>query len=100
MHEEFDLAGVPVFLDIVGKPKQPGRRGSGTPPGDKEASPVAPAPAKPAAKVVARPAPSASKPRIGKVRVSRGKAKPVKKAYTRWDKPRSLKGRAARQARK
>ena len=100
VHEEFDLAGVPVFLDIVGKPKQPGRRGSGTPPGDKEASPVAPAPAKPAAKVVARPAPSASKPRIGKVRVSRGKAKPVKKAYTRWDKPRSLKGRAARQARK
>jgi GTP-binding protein len=100
VHEEFDLAGVPVFLDIVGKPKQPGRRGSGTPPGDKEAGPVAPAPAKPAAKAVARPAPSASKPRIGKVRVSRGKAKPVKRAYTRWDKPRSLKGRAARQARK
>ena len=100
VHEEFDLAGVPVFLDIVGKPKQPGRRGSGTPPGSKEAGPVAAAPAKPAAKVVPRPAPSASKPRIGKVRVSRAKAKPVKKAYTRWDKPRSLKGRAARQARK
>ncbi|MEY4086203.1 MAG: hypothetical protein RLZZ405_391 [Verrucomicrobiota bacterium] len=99
VHEEFDLAGVPVFLDIVGKPKQPGRRGSGTPPGGKEAGTAA-VPAKPAAKVVARPSPSASKPRIGKVRVSRTKAKPVKKAYTRWDKPRSLKGRAARQARK
>ena len=100
VHEEFDLAGVPVFLDIVGKPKQPGRRGSGTPLGGKEAGPVVAAPDKPAAKVVPRPAPSASKPRIGKVRVSRGKAKPVKKSYTRWDKPRSLKGRAARQARK
>ncbi len=100
VHEEFDLAGVPVFLDIVGKPKQPGRRGSGTPPGGKEAGPVVAAPDKPVAKVVPRPAPSASKPRIGKVRVSRGKAKPVKKSYTRWDKPRSLKGRAARQARK
>ena len=100
VHEEFDLAGVPVFLDIVGKPKQPGRRGSGTPPGGKEAGPVVAVPDKPVAKVVPRPAPSASKPRIGKVRVSRGKAKPVKKSYTRWDKPRSLKGRAARQARK
>jgi len=100
VHEEFDLAGVPVFLDIVGKPKQPGRRGAGSPPGGKEAGPAAPAPAKPAAKPAARPAPSASKPRIGKVRASRGPTKPVKKAYTRWDKPRSLKGRAARQARK
>jgi len=98
VHEEFDLAGVPVFLDIVGKPKQPGRRGSGTPPGGKE--PAADAPAKPAVKAVVRPTPSASKPRMGKVRVSRGQAKPTKKAYTRWDKPRSLKGRAARQARK
>ena len=68
--------------------------------GAKEPGLVAAVPAKPAAKVVARPAPSASKPRIGKVRVSRGPTKPAKKSYTRWDKPRSLKGRAARQARK
>ena len=100
VHEEFDLAGVPVFLDIVGKPKQAGRRAGGAPVGAKEPGLVAAVPAKPAAKVVARPAPSASKPRIGKVRVSRGPTKPVKKSYTRWDKPRSLKGRAARQARK
>ena len=100
VHEEFDLAGVPVFLDIVGKPKQAGRRAGGVPVGAKEPGLVAAVPAKPAAKVVARPAPSASKPRIGKVRVSRGPTKPVKKSYTRWDKPRSLKGRAARQARK
>jgi GTP-binding protein len=100
VHEEFDLAGVPVFLDIVGKPKQAGRRAGGAPVGAKEPGLVAAVPAKPAAKVVARPAPSASKPRIGKVRVSRGPTKPAKKSYTRWDKPRSLKGRAARQARK
>jgi len=100
VHEEFDLAGVPVFLDIVGKPKQAGRRAGGVPVGAKEPGLVAAVPAKPAAKVVARPAPSASKPRIGKVRVSRGPTKPAKKSYTRWDKPRSLKGRAARQARK
>jgi len=100
VHEEFDLAGVPVFLDIVGKPKQAGRRAGGVPVGAKEPGLVAAVPAKPTAKVVARPAPSASKPRIGKVRVSRGPTKPAKKSYTRWDKPRSLKGRAARQARK
>jgi len=97
VHEEFDLAGVPVFLDIVGKPKQAGRRPSGA--AGKEGTP-APAVAKPAAKVVARPAPAASKPRLGKVRVSGGKTAPKKKAYSRWEKPRSLKGRAARQARK
>ena len=100
VHEEFDLAGVPVFLDIVGKPKQAGRRGSGAPVGAKEPGPVAAVPAKPTAKAVARPAPSASKPRTGKVRASRGPTKPARKSYTRWDKPRSLKGRAARQARK
>lgn len=99
VHEEFDLAGVPVFLDIVGKPKQPGRRGSGTPVGTEGAA-FAAASAKPVAKESPKPAPSASKPRIGKVRVSRPSTGPKKKAYTRWDKPRSLKGRAARQARK
>jgi GTP-binding protein len=97
VHEEFDLAGVPVFLDIVGKPKQAGRRSPGA--AGKDGAP-APAVAKPVAKVAARPAPSASKPRLGKVRVSGGKTAPKKKAYSRWEKPRSLKGRAARQARK
>jgi len=100
VHEEFDLAGVPVFLDVVGKPKQPGRKFFSSAAGKDGALAPAPAAAKPSAKVVAKPAPSASKPRIGKVRVSGGKTAPKKKAYTRWDKPRSLKGRAARQARK
>ena len=100
VHEEFDLAGVPVFLDVVGKPKQPGRKFFSSAAGKDGAVAPAPSAAKPAAKVVAKPAPSASKPRIGKVRVSGGKTAPKKKAYTRWDKPRSLKGRAARQARK
>jgi GTP-binding protein len=100
VHEEFDLAGVPVFLDVVGKPKQPGRKFFSSAAGkDGEPTPTSAA-AKPSGKVVAKPAPSASKPRIGKVRVSGGKTAPKKKAYTRWDKPRSLKGRAARQARK
>ena len=97
VHEEFDLAGVPVFLDIVGKPKQAGRRSPSA--AGKDGAP-APAVAKPAAKVVARPAPTASKPRLGKVRVAGGKTAAKKKAYSRWEKPRSLKGRAARQARK
>jgi GTP-binding protein len=93
VHENFDLAGVPLFLDIVGKPKQSGRRPSGSP-----------EPAAPAAKVVdAAPkrAPAASAPRLGKAKNPRAKAAPArKKAYSRWEKPRSLKGRAARQARK
>jgi hypothetical protein len=42
-----------------------------------------------------------SGPRLGKSKNPRSKVGPVrKKSYTRWDKPRSLKGRAARQARK
>ena len=93
VHENFDLAGVPLFLDIVGKPKQSGRRPSGSP-----------ELAAPAAKVVdAAPkrAPAASAPRLGKAKNPRAKAAPArKKAYSRWEKPRSLKGRAARQARK
>ena len=106
VHESFDLAGVPLFLDVVGKPKQSGRRPSGTAAASLEGVTAAPqklpikAPAKTA--TPARAA-SPSRPRIGKVKVSRsGKpGAPVrKKAYTRWDKPRSLKGRAARQARK
>ena len=42
-----------------------------------------------------------SGPRLGKSKNPRSKNAPVrKKSFTRWDKPRSLKGRAARQARK
>jgi GTP-binding protein len=96
VHEEFDLAGVPVFLDIVGKPKQAGRRPGASPVGDPAAAVVH----KPSAKPVARPTPAVAGPRVGKVRTTRGTAKPGKKAYSRWEKPRSLKGRAARQARK
>ena len=106
VHENFDLAGVPLFLDIVGKPKQGTRRGMGTP-----GAPVMPEEATPR-KAVAKVGPKAaadqpkkavgpSGPRLGKSKSSRGKATPVrKKSFTRWDKPRSLKGRAARQARK
>ena len=96
VHEEFDLAGVPVFLDIVGKPKQAGRRPGASPVGDPAAAVVH----KPSAKPVTRPTPAVAGPRVGKVRATRGPAKPAKKAYSRWEKPRSLKGRAARQARK
>ena len=106
VHENFDLAGVPLFLDIVGKPKQGTRRGMGTP-----GAPVMPEEAVPR-KAVAKVGPKAaadqpkkaigpSGPRLGKSKSARGKATPVrKKSFTRWDKPRSLKGRAARQARK
>jgi GTP-binding protein len=109
VHESFDLAGVPLFLDIVGKPKQTGRRQGG--PGAMAGSMPAeegearkPA-AKVAGKAVVSDAPKKaigpSGPRLGKSKNPRSKVGPVrKKSYTRWDKPRSLKGRAARQARK
>ena len=90
VHESFDLAGVPVFLDVVGKPKQQGRKFF-APPGTKPED--APAPARPVTK-----SKRASVPKGGKARKAAGSAR--KKSYSRWDKPRSLKGRAARQARK
>ncbi len=103
VHENFDLSGVPVFLDVVGKPKQEGRKFF-APPGTRKdgttAVGVSSAPAH-----IAKPAPG--KVRLGKSAKPAGKgrgakpgAKSTKKAFTRWDKPRSLKGRAARQARK
>lgn len=90
VHESFDLAGVPVFLDVVGKPKQQGRKFF-APPGTKPED--APAPARAVTK-----SKRASVPKGGKARKAAGSAR--KKSYSRWDKPRSLKGRAARQARK
>ncbi len=109
VHEEFDLAGVPVFLDIVGKPKQAGRRVGGpgaaagsAPAEDAEGrAPHAKVPGKAGVAAKPRKAVGPSGPRLGKSKNPRAKAGVVrKKAYTRWDKPRSLKGRAARQARK
>ncbi|MGA0133533.1 MAG: ribosome biogenesis GTPase Der [Opitutales bacterium] len=93
VHESFDLAGVPVFLDVVGKPKQQGRKyfaPQGTRPDDVPAAP------RPAAKASAKRA--GKGPRQGKSRPPRAAGR--KKSYSRWNKPRSLKGRAARQARK
>jgi GTP-binding protein len=110
VHESFDLSGVPLYLDIVGKPKQTGRRTGG--PGAAAGSPmpeIEGAARKPLAKVsgkaVIEAAPKKaigpSGPRLGKSKNPRSKNAPVrKKSFTRWDKPRSLKGRAARQARK
>jgi GTP-binding protein len=101
VHENFDLSGVPVFLDIVGKPKQEGRKYF-APPGTRPDS--AGASNESAPKHIEKPR-SSSGPRLGKVKAGKprtGKpgSKSTKKAFTRWDKPRSLKGRAARQARK
>ncbi|MFM7208505.1 MAG: GTP-binding protein, partial [Verrucomicrobiota bacterium] len=91
VHESFDLAGVPVFLDVVGKPKQQGRKYF-APPGTKPED-------APSAGSQGRPAKAgASGPREGKSRKAATPAR--KKSFSRWDKPRSLKGRAARQARK
>ncbi len=91
VHESFDLAGVPVFLDVVGKPKQQGRKYF-APPGTKPED-------APSAGSKGRPAKAgASGPREGKSRKAATSAR--KKSFSRWDKPRSLKGRAARQARK
>jgi GTP-binding protein len=110
VHESFDLAGVPLYLDIVGKPKQTGRRAGG--PGAAAGSPMTEIEgevrkplAKVAGKAVIAAAPKKaigpSGPRLGKSKNPRTKNAPVrKKSFTRWDKPRSLKGRAARQARK
>ena len=109
VHENFDLAGVPLFLDIVGKPKQAGRRVGGpgaaagsAPAEDAEGrAPLAKVPGKAGVAAKPRKAVGPSGPRLGKSKNPRAKAGVVrKKAYTRWDKPRSLKGRAARQARK
>jgi hypothetical protein len=109
VHESFDLAGVPLFLDIVGKPKQTGRRaggpgaaaGSPLPEEGEGRKPLAKVAGKADAPVAAKKALGPSGPRLGKSKNPRSKAGPDrKKSYTRWDKPRSLKGRAARQARK
>ena len=109
VHESFDLSGVPLFLDIVGKPKQTGRRAGG-PGASAGASPIeegegrkplAKVPGKAVLDAAPKKAVGPSGPRLGKSKNPRSKAGPVrKKSYTRWDKPRSLKGRAARQARK
>lgn len=101
VHENFDLSGVPVFLDVVGKPKQTGRKYF-APPGTRPESGAATSESTPRHIEKSTPA---SGPRLGKAKSSKprgGKAgsKSSKKSFTRWDKPRSLKGRAARQARK
>jgi len=97
-------------LDIVGKPKQTGRRAGG--PGAAAGAPMTDLEGevrKPLAKVAGKADIAAapkkaigpSGPRLGKSKNPRTKNAPVrKKSFTRWDKPRSLKGRAARQARK
>ncbi len=104
VHESFDLAGVPVFLDVVGKPKQTGRQFFAPPTSKTDDLPSS---RKVVAKPVQKVALPANGPRTGKTRgkigmksVSGKRVQGNKKAYTRWDKPRSLKGRAARQARK
>jgi GTP-binding protein len=109
VHESFDLAGVPLFLDIVGKPKQTGRRQGGAgaagrraalPKKARPASRPRRSPARPSSPPRRKRAVGPSGPRLGKSKNPRSKAAPVrKKSYTRWDKPRSLKGRAARKAR-
>ncbi|MEY3583438.1 MAG: hypothetical protein RJA48_521, partial [Verrucomicrobiota bacterium] len=114
IHEGFELSGVPVFIDVVGKPKQEGRKYF-APPGTRheggstsiEGSAAPAHIAKPAPGAKARPAKSAGPAAKGKIRgsnsgkIGKGGSKASnKKAFTRWDKPRSLKGRAARQARK
>lgn len=90
VHESFDLAGVPVFLDVVGKPKQHGRKFFAPPGGRAEEASAAPKPRAAASPGRKKPAKGGRKSAVG------GR----KKSYSRWEKPRSLKGRAARQARK
>ncbi len=103
VHENFDLSGVPVFLDIVGKPKQEGRKYF-APPGTRPDS--APGSSESTPRHIEKPRAASSGPRLGKAksggkpRTGKPGSKSGKKAFTRWDKPRSLKGRAARQARK
>jgi hypothetical protein len=103
VHENFDLSGVPVFLDVVGKPKQEGRKYF-APPGTRPDSAEGSSESTP--RHIEKPRAISSGPRLGKAksggkpRTGKPGAKSGKKAFTRWDKPRSLKGRAARQARK
>ena len=104
VHENFDLSGVPVFLDVVGKPKQEGRKYF-APPGTRPDSTTGSSDSTP--RHIEKPrAVTTSGPRLGKAksggkpRTGKPGSKSGKKAFTRWDKPRSLKGRAARQARK
>ena len=103
VHENFDLSGVPVFLDVVGKPKQAGRKYF-APPGTRPDS--APGSSESTPRHIEKPRAVSAGPRLGKAksgskpRTGKPGAKSGKKAFTRWDKPRSLKGRAARQARK
>ena len=108
VHENFELSGVPVFLDVVGKPKQEGRKYF-APPGTRFEGGKAVNDALSAPAHVAKPA-AGAKPRAAKTTrpAVRGSARggkdgakaSSKKSFSRWDKPRSLKGRAARQARK
>jgi GTP-binding protein len=108
VHENFELSGVPVFLDVVGKPKQAGRKFFAPPgtrfEGGKAVNDALSAPAhvsKPAAGAKPRAAKPSKPGAKGAARGGKGGAKASsKKSFSRWDKPRSLKGRAARQARK
>lgn len=86
IHESFDLDGVPVYLDVVGKPKQEGPRPGGS--AKKAARPVAQGEVREPG-VVRRPQEHRKKSTAGRKKLSRQRTK-----------PRSLKGRAARQARK
>lgn len=95
VHENFDLSGVPVFLDIVGKPKQEGRKYFAPPGTRPDGTNAHLEGVKPKATKV-----SSSQPRKGKSKVGKNKTKSSRTSFSRWDKPRSLKGRAARQARK
>jgi GTP-binding protein len=102
VHENFDLSGVPVFLDIVGKPKQEGRKYFAPPGTRPDSAGVA---NESAPRHIEKPRSAAAGPRLGKVKSTKTRGtktagKSGKKAFTRWNKPRSLKGRAARQARK
>jgi GTP-binding protein len=86
IHESFDLDGVPVYLDIVGKPKQEGPRPrSGSKKSTRKNEEID----------IREIAP------VKKVLEDNPKSKlRRKKPLPRRTKPRSLKGRAARQARK
>ncbi len=95
VHENFDLSGVPVFLDIVGKPKQEGRKYFAPPGTRPDGTNAHLEGVKP--RVTKN---TSSQPRVGKSKVGKKNAKPSRTSFSRWDKPRSLKGRAARQARK
>ena len=113
IHDSFELSGVPVFIDVVGKPKQEGRKFF-APPGTRFEGGASTNDGSAAPAHVSKPAPGA-KPRAAKPAVRTG-AKPAskgraaagkggakassRKSFSRWDKPRTLKGRAARQARK